>query len=143
MTFKQAEAGDFETAFRFIRELWSYNTYEREEIRQVYEHVLQRPDSFFFFLVDEGVYQGMCHGDYFDTFWMSGATCYISSLYVVPEARGKGYGIKLVDHARALAKARGCRAMILDSGLPRVSAHRFYERYGFEKSCYGFELVGL
>jgi hypothetical protein len=26
------------------------------------------------------------------------------------------------------------------SGLPRLEAHRFYETYGFEKSCYGFEM---
>ena len=44
------------------------------------------------------------------------------------------------DHVKKLAKARGCKAIILDSGMPRKAAHAFYERYGFEKSCYGFEL---
>ena len=51
------------------------------------------------------------------------------------------YGVKLLDHAKKLAKERGCKAITLDSGLPRVQAHGFYEHYGFEKSCYGFELV--
>lgn len=143
MVFKQAELDDFDTAFQFIQDLWSYNTYDREKTKQVYERVLQCPDSFFFFLMDQDGCKGMCHGDYFDTFWMEGDTCYLSSLYVVPEERGKGYGKQLVDHARALAKARGCRAMVLDSGLPRTAAHQFYEHYGFEKSCYGFELVDL
>ena len=55
--------------------------------------------------------------------------------------RGKGYGVKLLDHAKKLAKERGCKAITLDSGLPRVQAHGFYEHYGFEKSCYGFELA--
>ena len=41
--------------------------------------------------------------------------------------------------AKELAKARGCKALILDSGMPRKQAHRFYEIYGFEKSCYGFD----
>ena len=31
--------------------------------------------------------------------------------------------------------------MKIKSGLPRVQAHGFYEHYGFEKSCYGFELA--
>jgi len=44
-----------------------------------------------------------------------------------------------VDHVKKLAKARGCKAIILDSGMPRKAAHTFYEKYGFEKSCYGFE----
>ena len=43
--------------------------------------------------------------------------------------------------AKKLAKERGCKAITLDSGLPRVQAHGFYEHYGFEKSCYGFELA--
>ncbi len=53
--------------------------------------------------------------------------------------RGKGYGRLMVDHVKKLAKARGCKAIILDSGMPRKAAHTFYEKYGFEKSCYGFE----
>ena len=42
-------------------------------------------------------------------------------------------------NAKELAKARGCKALVLDSGMPRKQAHRFYEIYGFEKSCYGFD----
>lgn len=45
----------------------------------------------------------------------------------------------MVDHVKKLAKARGCKAIILDSGMPRKAAHTFYEKYGFEKSRYGFE----
>ena len=76
----------------------------------------------------------------FDTFWMSGRTCYISSLITNEKDRGKGYGRALVDHALQLARRERCKAVILDSGFPREQAHRFYEKYGFEKSCYGFEL---
>ena len=46
----------------------------------------------------------------------------------------------MVDHVKQLAGARGCKAIILDTGMPRKMAHTFYEKYGFEKSCYGFEL---
>lgn len=90
---------------------------------------------------DDGTFHGFCHGDYFQTFWMSGLTCYVSSLITNEEDRGKGYGVKLLDHAKKLAKERGCKAITLDSGLPRIQAHGFYEHYGFEKSCYGFELA--
>ena len=47
----------------------------------------------------------------------------------------------LLDHAKELAKQSGCKAITLDSGLPRTEAHGFYEHYGFEKSCYGFEMM--
>ena len=46
-----------------------------------------------------------------------------------------------MDHAAKLAKERGCKALVLDSGMPRTEAHRFYEKYGFDKGCYGFDLI--
>lgn len=139
MECRNATLSDFETAFAWIQQLWSYRTYDRAQTEAVYRRVLANPDSFFFFLEDQGVCRGMCHGDYFDTFWMQGPTCYVSSLFVDPAFRGQGCGAALLRHAEQRARARGCRALILDSGLPRVAAHQFYEHIGFEKSCYGFE----
>lgn len=141
MTIKNAAPEDFSSAFDFIRTLWTYNTYEEETVRRVYLEVIANPNSFAFFLVEKGIFRGFCHGDYFNTFWMSGLTCYVSSLITREEDRGKGYGVKLLDHARELAVQKGCKAVILNSGLPRTAAHGFYEHYGFEKSCYGFELA--
>ena len=141
MEIRKATAEDFDIVFDFIEKLWTYNTYDREEIRKVYMDVINDECSFAFLLWDEGICRGMCHGDYFNTFWMSGLTCYVSSLITREEDRGKGYGVALLDHAKELAKQRGCKAITLDSGLPRTGAHGFYEHYGFEKSCYGFELM--
>ncbi len=141
MEIRKATAEDFDIVFDFIEKLWTYNTYDREEIRKVYMDVINDECSFAFLLWDEGICRGMCHGDYFNTFWMSGLTCYVSSLITREEDRGKGYGVALLDHAKELAKQRGCKAITLDSGLPRTGAHGFYEHYGFEKSCYGFEMM--
>lgn len=141
MEIRKAAAEDFDIVFDFIEKLWTYNTYDREEIRKVYMDVINDERSFAFLLWDEGICRGMCHGDYFNTFWMSGLTCYVSSLITREEDRGNGYGVALLDHAKKLAKQRGCKAVTLDSGLPRTGAHGFYEHYGFEKSCYGFELT--
>ena len=140
MEFKNATMEDFDVAFDYIEELWDYNTYDKEETRKVYADVLADPNSFAFFLMDDqGGYHGFCHGCYFNTFWLSGPTCYVSSIITNKPERGQGNGIKLMDHARDLAKERGCKGLVLDSGMPRKQAHRFYERYGFEKSCYGFD----
>lgn len=142
MIIKPAQAEDFSQAFEYIQKIWTYNVYEEAPTHSVYEEVLSDPDSFAFFLMDEnGGYHGFCHGVYFNTFWMTGLTCYVSSIYTNEEDRGKGYGRMLMDQAVELAKNRGCKAMILDSGLPRKGAHEFYKRYGFEMGCYGFELI--
>ena len=139
MEFKTATMADFDVAFDYIEKLWTYNTYDKEVIRKVYADVLADENSFAFFLMDGDTYHGFCHGAYFNTFWLSGMTCYGSSIITNEDERGKGCGVKLMDHAKELAKARGCKALVLDSGMPRTQAHRFYEIYGFEKSCYGFD----
>lgn len=45
-----------------------------------------------------------------------------------------------MDHAKKLAEDRGCKGMVLDSGIPRKQAHRFYDIYGFEKCAYCYKL---
>lgn len=141
MNIKQATIEDFETAFDFIQKLWTYNQYDRATIYQVYQNVLTDENSFAFFLIDDTGYHGFCNGDFFNTFWMSGLTCYVSSLITREEDRGKGYGTAMLDYVKDMAKEKGCKAITLDSGLPRTGAHTFYQNYGFEKSCYGFELI--
>lgn len=132
---------DFEQAFDIIEKLWTYNTYDRDTILKVYKEVLENPNDFAYLLYDEGEIVGFCHGTFFNTFWLSGQTCYVSSIYTDPSRRRRGYGRLLMDHARGLAEDRGCHAIVLDSGLPRTEAHTFYEIYGFERCAYCFELV--
>lgn len=140
MEFRRAAPEDFEKALPLIRSLWDYNTYEEDPTRAVYERIVQNPECFAFFLEDRGETLGFCHGDYFDTLWMCGLTCYVSGIITKKEYRCRGFGRAMMDHVKDLASARGCKAIILDSGMPRHEAHAFYESYGFEKSCYGFEL---
>lgn len=140
MEFVPAAMEDFEEGFRFIQDLWDYNTYDEESVRKVWREVLEDPDTFAFFVRENGQYVGFCQGDFFNTFWMSGLTCYVSGIITAESCRERGIGRAMMDHTKELAKARGCKAIILDSGLPRKTAHRFYEGYGFERSCYGFEL---
>ena len=70
MEIRKATAEDFDIVFDFIEKLWTYNTYDREEIRKVYMDVIDDERSFAFLLWDEGICRGMCHGDYLNTFWM-------------------------------------------------------------------------
>jgi GNAT superfamily N-acetyltransferase len=140
MEIRNATAEDFDLAFDYIEKLWAYNTYDRQTVKNVYTEVLENPNDFAFFLFDGGKPMGFCHGTFFNTFWLSGQTCYLSSIISNEEVRGKGCGVKLMDHAKKLAEERGCRAIVLDSGMPRTGAHRFYELYGFEKCAYCFEL---
>lgn len=141
MEIRNATIEDFDLAFDYIEKLWTYNTYDKEVIRKVYSEVLANENDFAFFLFDGEKPMGFCHGTYFNTFWLSGQTCYVSSIISNAEDRKKGCGRQMMDHAKELAKARGCHAIVLDSGMPRTDAHKFYEIYGFEKSAYCFEYL--
>lgn len=138
--FKKATMEDFDVAFDFVEKLWTYNTYDKDEVRKVYKKAIEDEDHFAFFAMEDGEYMGFCHGAYIYTFWLSGLTCYLSSIISREDVRGQGYGKALMDEAKRLAEQRDCKGVILDSGFPREEAHKFYERYGFDKSCYGFDL---
>ena len=52
------------------------------------------------------------------------------------EARSKGYGGVLLDHAEEFARADGCRYVALACGREREGALRFYEGRGYERPGY-------
>lgn len=142
MHLKNVRLGDFDAVFDYVQKLWTYNTYDRDTVYKIFLEILDDPASFAFFLADdEDKPHGFAHGVIFNTFWLSGRTLYLSSLIVNEGERGQGYGTKLMDYVRTIAEAEGCKGIVLDSGLPRAGAHAFYEHYGFEKSCYGFEYL--
>ena len=37
-----------------------------------------------------------------------------------------------------MGKEEGCSSIVLTSAFPRIDAHRFYEREGFDKVSYSF-----
>lgn len=52
--------------------------------------------------------------------------------------RNKGIGNLLYEKALEIAVKENCRVMMLDAYLENTGAHRFYERYGFEKQGFHF-----
>ena len=55
---------------------------------------------------------------------------YLEDLFVIPEARGRGYGKALIVHLAALAKARNCGRFewrVLDWNMPSID---FYKSLG-------------
>lgn len=140
MVIRKAVKTDFKMICDFIKNLWSYNNYDELKLKDVFDETIGDDNSFIYVLEDdEGI--GFVHGCVFNTFWMSGKTCYVSSLYVKDEYRKKGYGKMLIEYIKRHAIENEYKAIILDSGFPRKEAHDFYENNGFEKSCYGFEQI--
>lgn len=58
----------------------------------------------------------------------------LEDMVVTPEARGTGLGARLLSHAIATARTRGCRRITLLTDANNHDARRFYERQGFNAS---------
>ena len=58
---------------------------------------------------------------------------WLMSVYMSPEARGRGHAWALIGAVAAEAKARGMTALLLDVGLANDAARRAYARAGFRE----------
>ena len=63
--------------------------------------------------------------------WSEALECYLAELYVVPERRGRGLGLALMDAAIEHARRRGADQMDLGTSEDDVAARRLYESLGF------------
>lgn len=64
----------------------------------------------------------------------------IEAVRVAAEARGRGIGEALMQHAISLARDAGCRLVQLTTDKRRADAQRFYKRLGFVDSHEGMKL---
>jgi GNAT superfamily N-acetyltransferase len=64
----------------------------------------------------------------------------MNELAVDPNHRSRGVGRSLLIAARNWAQEQGATHLIVDSGLARIDAHRFYRREQptFEAICFGW-----
>ncbi len=62
----------------------------------------------------------------------------IIALAVSEPYRRNGIGTELLKTVERYAKANDIGTILLNSGLPRENAHKFYEAQGYNKKSYGF-----
>jgi len=64
---------------------------------------------------------------------------FVYDLVTDEQYRSGGYGEKLLHYLHLWGKDNGGHYIVLESGIQRSNAHRFYEdRLGYEKWCYSF-----
>jgi ribosomal protein S18 acetylase RimI-like enzyme len=62
--------------------------------------------------------------------WTWGGACYIRTLFVPKDMRGRGQGTRLMREVEKEAMARGCRLIVLETH--DFQAPGFYMKFGFE-----------
>ncbi len=65
--------------------------------------------------------------------------CEMKRLYVIPEARGRRIGERLVEEILIRAASAGYKEMVLDTITPLKAAIRLYQKYGFEECAPYYE----
>ncbi|MGG2065945.1 GNAT family N-acetyltransferase [Bacillus sp. S14(2024)] len=63
---------------------------------------------------------------------------FVYDLVTAEAHRSKGHGEKILSYIEEWGKENDCTCVVLTSAFPRIDAHRFYEREGYEKVSYVF-----
>lgn len=67
-----------------------------------------------------------------------GRILYVDDLVTAAAERSRGWGRELFDWLMARARAQGCEALHLDSGVEKHGAHRFYLRHRMAITAHHF-----
>jgi GNAT superfamily N-acetyltransferase len=67
-----------------------------------------------------------------------GKHMYVDDLVTSELARSSGFGRKMIEWLRGVAREEECKYFHLDSGTHRGKAHKFYFRQGMEIASYHF-----
>ena len=71
-------------------------------------------------------------------FEFDGRVMRVIALAVKEEYQHSGIGTQLINACEEYAKQNGVTVIGVNSGMPRVIAHKFYEKQGFYKKGYSF-----
>ncbi|MES5938343.1 MULTISPECIES: GNAT family N-acetyltransferase [unclassified Bacillus cereus group] len=63
---------------------------------------------------------------------------FVYDLVTAEAHRSKGYGNVLLSYIENWGKENECESIALTSAFPRLDAHRFYEREGYDKVSFSF-----
>jgi ribosomal protein S18 acetylase RimI-like enzyme len=82
---------------------------------------------------ENGVVLGACLGLLTFSTWRGEKGLYVVDLFVLPEARGRKLGEKLLRLSAERARSRGAEFIKLEVDIANPGAERFYARLGFAK----------
>jgi ribosomal protein S18 acetylase RimI-like enzyme len=102
-----------------------------EALRAAIAGVLEVPSRGTFLLARAEAPIGLAYLGYTWTLEHGGKTAWLEELYVVPEARDRGVGTRLLRAAIDRARADGCAAMDLEIEADHARAAHLYAREGF------------
>ena len=129
---------DFDRIVGLLGQLWPDATFQIDDLKEAFIRGIRSKSQRYICAAADSKVVGFCSLTVKNSLWQQGPLGCIDELIVDDEYREKGVGSKLLDRIMEIAKALGCRAVVLDSAFHRKDAHRFYEQRGFTKTAYLF-----
>jgi ribosomal protein S18 acetylase RimI-like enzyme len=135
LTVRMASEVDLESLVRLaaaFRDHLGRSTPSEAEFRTSIATLLQDAGTEFFLACDgQGAVLGYVQARYRYSAWTSALEAELEDVFVVPEARRCGVGLRLVQFAIAHAIERGCRSLGLHTNERNEGAVALYRRLGF------------
>ncbi len=129
---RPCRASDLDAIVPLLQQLWPETELDRGKLSVVFARGLSSDDQHFFCADRAGAILAFCSLSFRNSIKRQGPLAFIEELVVDESMRGQGLGGRMLDHAIAMARERGCPVIELESGSHREEAHRFYLERGFE-----------
>lgn len=133
MEFRRLTASDLPSLLELYRQLDADDAESTmEHSIEVWKEIERNPDIRYFGAVDGGRVVSSCYAVYIPNLTRGNrGICFIENVITDKEYRKQGLASRMIDMAVSFAKERHCYKVILQSGMSRTEAHRFYESKGF------------
>lgn len=148
LNVRQATAEDISILFKFIKDLAIYEKAEHEVLatEETLKATIFAENSHVFALICEldGVAIGSAIYFFNYSTWLAKSGLYLEDLYVMPEYRGQGAGVKLLKTLASIAKEKDCARFewsCLDWNTP---SREFYHSLGAkaQEEWVGYRMTG-
>ena len=133
MEFRRLTASDLESLLTLYKQLDADDVgITAEDSGRVWKEIESKDDIRYFGAIEDGRVVASCYAVYIPNLTRGNrGSCFIENVITDKEYRRRGPASRVMDMAIAFAKERHCYKVILQSGMSRTEAHRFYENKGF------------
>ena len=133
MEFRRLNESDLDSLLELYKQLDADDSEcSAERYEQLWKEIGANDNIRYFGAVDEGKVVSTCYAVYIPNLTRGGrGICFIENVVTDKDYRNLGLASNVMDMAIAFAKEQHCYKVILQSGMKRTEAHKFYEKKGF------------
>ena len=135
---RKANKDDFEAVYPLFQQLQPKEPLAKEKVKYFYDELIESDKHFAWVALINNRLVGYIDVVFRTYHFAFGFTARIETTIVDEKFRRQGIATKLIECCEEKAKEKGCKVVELDSGLPRESAHQFYESRGYAKRGFLF-----